>query len=128
MAAADISDCWTWKAVSTTGYGYSGKQPAHRAVWEALVGPIPPGMSLDHLCRNRPCVNPDHLRVVSMRDNTLASPITITGINARKTHCVNGHPFDADNTYTPPNRPNRRECRECVRTRSREWQRAHHGV
>lgn len=84
----------------------------HRKVYELLVGPIPDGMTIDHLCRNRKCCNPDHLEVVTMRENVLRG----TGPTAekyRQTHCIRGHLLSGDNLYITPQ--GRRECRECCR-------------
>lgn len=114
-------DCWLWTSyVEATGYARvyinGGREFAHRFMWESVVGPIPDGMQIDHLCRVRHCVNPGHLRVVTPRVNTLASPVAPAAINARKTHCHNGHQFSADNTYLNLN--GQRICRQC----RREWE------
>jgi hypothetical protein len=116
------SGCWIWTAaLNRSGYGQfrltgqRGTSSAHRVVYEAERGPIPNGMTLDHLCRNRCCVNPDHLEPVTHRENVLRSPLTLASINAGKTHCQHGHEFTAENTYT---RPRGRMCRECHRLRS----------
>jgi len=84
-----------------------------------LVGPIPAGLQLDHLCRNRACVRPDHLEPVRSRENTLRG-FGPSAINARKTVCAHGHPFDEANTGRSPN--GRRFCRECGRIRARAYQ------
>jgi len=82
-----------------------------------IVGPIPDGLTIDHLCRNRACVKPAHLEAVSQRVNTLRSPIAVAAINARKTHCKRGHAFDDLNTRVSigPNGQRRRDCRACHR-------------
>ena len=124
------SGCWTWAGSysSVDGYGRLGGSSAHRSVYELLVGPIPPGLQLDHTCHNaalaegtcspgvcdhRRCVNPAHLEPVTNRVNGLRSG-SFSAANAAKTHCVNGHPFDAANTYTLdlPGQ-SRRCCRAC---------------
>jgi hypothetical protein len=89
------SGCWEWTACKIkTGYGRvqmkEGPKLAHRIIYELLVGPIPEGLTLDHLCRNRSCVNPSHLEPVTMRENCLRGTGP-TAINARKTHCIRGH-------------------------------------
>lgn len=95
--------CWDWKGGKMPlGYGNflgpRGKvMGAHRAAYELYVGPIPAGMSLDHLCRRPSCVNPSHLEVVTHRENVLRGE-AITAKNAKKTHCLRGHPFDEENT------------------------------
>lgn len=102
FAKVDASGvCWEWTASNDgcKGYGRFDKQSAHRWAFEYLVGPIPAGMTLDHLCRNPACVNPDHLEVVSFGVNTLRGG-SVSALNARKTHCLRGHPFSDFNTKT----------------------------
>lgn len=110
----DDTGCWVWQTNLSDGYGYlsnvGGRRVrAHRYVYERMREPIPEGMTLDHLCRNRRCVNPDHLEIVTIRENTLRGD-TITGINAAKTHCLRGHPLSGANLYE---RNGRRHCRAC---------------
>lgn len=97
-------DCWLWTGHvnPVTGYGSyylpgspNRSQYAHRVAYEFAKGPIPEGLTIDHLCRVRNCVNPDHLEAVSLRENVLRSPIAVAAINARKTHCPQGHPYIA---------------------------------
>lgn len=96
--------CWLWTA-GTDGKGY-GKfhldgraRRAHRVSYEWTIGPIPPGLTLDHLCRNRACVRPSHLEPVGQAENTRRSPMAPTTVNAGKTRCPKGHPYDEINTY-----------------------------
>jgi hypothetical protein len=117
----DANGCLVWMGyLGSWGYGQlqaSGKHVyAHRYVYEMLVGPIPKGKVIDHLCRNPRCVNIDHLEVVDVQTNTLrgAGP---SALNARKTHCAHGHPFDAINTYWTPK--GKRACRACRRLTAR---------
>ncbi len=115
-------ECWTWQGFKPErGYpvfvykteGECRSKGAHRAVYELLVGPIPEGLVLDHTCRNVTCVNPAHLEPVTQRENLHRSENYI-GVNARKTHCIHGHEFTVENTYHPPGRPGRRNCRTCL--------------
>lgn len=120
--------CWEWTGATARGYGqiWSAGQRvyAHRLAYELLVGPIPEGLELDHLCRNRPCVNPRHLEPVTHRVNTLRG-VSPSAKAATQTHCVHGHPFDEANTYRLSD--GARRCRRCharhrrqTRTRARE--------
>lgn len=112
--------CWLWMAADN-GLGY-GKiyirgrlYLAHRLLYAILRGPIKETM--DHLCRNPRCVNPWHLEDVSMLENCLRGE-SIWAQNARKTHCVNGHPFTEENTYLWTD--GTRKCRLCNKLRKRE--------
>jgi hypothetical protein len=111
--------CWNCTS-GRDGDGYpklKGIQ-ASRFVWQEMVGPIPEGAVLDHIvCRNRACVNPEHLRVVTPRVNTLENSEGPAAKNAAKTHCVHGHDFTAENTYITPE--GRRQCRICRAARNR---------
>jgi hypothetical protein len=81
------------------------------------VGPIPRGLVIDHLCRNTICVNPDHMQVVTVRENTLRGN-TFQARNLRKTHCPQGHPYDQANTYL---HRGKRHCRICQRDANRRY-------
>lgn len=111
--------CWNWIGeIKNTGYGSfyeKGKSyAAHRLVYEALVKKIPFGKVIDHLCRNRRCVNPDHLEVVSSTENILRGN-WMSGINVRKKECKHGHPFSIENTIFRKRENSKywRVCREC---------------
>lgn len=113
----DGAGCWQWRGnLNPKGYGTFSvnKRPvqAHRYAYVLLVGSIPEGLQLDHLCRNRGCVRPTHLEPVTNRENMLRGD-TFQGINARKTHCKWGHPFDEVNTYRKAD--GTRKCRACAR-------------
>jgi hypothetical protein len=117
------SGCWLWTGSRYTGgygkfFAFGRERAAHRVSYEFFVGPIPEGLALDHLCRVRRCVNPDHLEPVTYRENTLRSPVAHAALNAAKTHCKHGHEFTPENTrITTGGRRSRRRCRECERLR-----------
>ncbi len=134
--------CWLWTGGSNgLGYGrfairLSGESIrqiyAHRFAYELIVGPIPDGLTLDHLCHNadetclggtsclhRRCVNPAHLEPATSRENTFRSPMAPAAANATKVHCPSGHPYDETNTYVTPE--GWRHCRICARARTRAW-------
>jgi hypothetical protein len=129
MAKVERSEdgCWLWCAsVTNRGYGRfrtkaQGEVFAHRFSYEIHVGPIPEGLHLDHLCRVRRCVNPEHLEPVTCRENLLRGD-TLTAANAAKTHCPKNHPYDETNTYM---NAGSRRCRTCKRDRQREHARIH---
>lgn len=111
--------CWLWTASSNRqGYGYFsiGRKirGAHRASWELHRGPIPDGMVLDHLCRVPSCVNPDHLRVVTPRVNTLENSLGSAAQRAKQTHCKRGHPLSGDNVRMCGPLRRYRQCRLCM--------------
>lgn len=113
--------CWLWRGqVTDEGYGitsFGGKNhKAHRISWEMAKGPIPDGLTLDHLCRVRACVNPVHLEPVSASENIRRGTGTHV-TNARKTHCVNGHEFSPENTRK--DRHGNRVCKACIKANSR---------
>jgi len=114
--------CWLWSAaLQGDGYGVFHDalrvKKAHRAGWELYKGPIPDGMVLDHVCRVRSCVNPDHLRVVTLEQNLTENSISPTAVNAMKTKCPECEcPFT---TSTAPSSAGRRRCLPC-RNRKRK--------
>jgi hypothetical protein len=120
--------CMLWLgARNACGYGdfwlAGSNHKAHRVAYALVVGPIPPAMVLDHsaACRNKSCVNPEHIRCVTVRDNNLApdgGTRRATAAKVNKTHCPSGHLYTATNTRTRPN--GNRVCRECHRARERE--------
>lgn len=123
--ADTATGCWIWQGwKNPEGYGSAtvrgtsaGRKTrlAHRAIYEILVGPISDGLQIDHLCSTRSCVNPAHLEPVTARENTLRSNAP-TAINARKTHCPKGHPYDEANTYVwKRGGSTHRRCKACHR-------------
>lgn len=118
-------DCWQWTStIRKNGYGVfwlatvMGREvqyKAHRIVWESLVGPIPKGLTIDHLCRHRSCVNPDHLEPVTSAENLRRAPATAPKQKSRWLRCAKGHPFTAENTLVEPRRGggSSRRCRTC---------------
>jgi len=116
-----VGGCWLWTACKNQkGYGRFGignkTYLAHRVSYEMHVGPIPAGLQIDHLCRNRMCVNPDHLEVVTTQENTRRG--NAGKHHAHKTHCPQGHEYAGDNLYIKPN--GGRDCKTCNRERKRE--------
>lgn len=113
--------CWVWTgALTRKGYGHfsvnSGYFGAHRFAYLHYRGLIPPGMVLDHLCRVRHCVNPDHLEPVTSAENTRRGLIPLS--KWTKTHCPQGHPYEGDNVQI--DKRGARHCRTCRRERERE--------
>lgn len=115
------SGCWLWiGSIRPDGYGQfsvsAGRaRVAHIVAWEMYRGPVPEGLELDHLCRVRSCVNPDHLEPVTHRTNLLRG----TGASARnvdKTHCPHGHEYTDDNVYF---HRGGRHCRICQKSSSK---------
>lgn len=114
------SGCIEWRGrLDSKGYGsvsyQSHRMGAHRAAYLVLVGSIPDGFQIDHLCRNRCCINPSHLEAVTKAENIRRSD-NLSAVNARKTHCLRGHEFTPENTRMLPGP--RRECRACRRITS----------
>lgn len=119
--ASNPDGCWEWHGVRSLGYGHISvmengrpvKRKVHRVAYKLVVGPIPEGMHLDHLCRNPPCYNPKHLEAVTARTNILRG-IGVAPRNAAKTHCKHGHEFTAENIkWQHKNGKNYRTCRAC---------------
>ncbi len=122
--------CWIWKAGRFQGRDYGqfhiprwGPILAHRFAYEHTKGKIPDGLVLHHICYNRRCVNPNHLKPVTQRENVMSSPSELGVINIKKTHCPKGHPYTPDNVAVGKlTRQHRRECMACAKERSfRQW-------
>jgi hypothetical protein len=108
----DPSGCWVWnRSIDKDGYGrcgrggHDGETLAHRWSYKAFKGVIPLGMTVDHICFNRACINPDHLQLLTAADNRRRNRAALSET------CSNGHPYDAANTYYRPS--GRRTCRAC---------------
>lgn len=119
MSTKHTPGCIIWPGyIDSHGYGRiqvgSKSKRAHRVEWERLHGPIPSGLQIDHLCRVRSCVNPNHLEPVTARVNILRG-VGPTAINAHKTHCINGHPLSGNNLNMDTK--GGRECKICRRKR-----------
>lgn len=114
--------CWLWTGGLVLGYGlvYQNKlrKRAHRISYEMFKGVIPERKVIDHLCRNRACVNPDHLEAVSDRTNILRG-IGLSAINARKTICKRGHLLSGENLYSGVAYGGSRQCKKCHSYRDR---------
>lgn len=118
----DLNECWIWKGVfNDRGYGVFGfnskKHKAHRFIYEYLVGEIAKGLVTDHLCRNRKCVNPEHLEFVTDKININRG---IGNRQKEKTCCPLGHKYTKENTYYYKNS---RTCRKCSALKSRIYRR-----
>lgn len=108
--------CWEWLACKDPdGYGrfrFEGGAKAHRYSYELHKGPIPTGMQLDHLCRNRGCVNPDHLEAVTGPENTRRGGLTL------RTRCPQGHELTDPNLVLAKKKQGARVCLACARARA----------
>ncbi|MCL5885011.1 MAG: HNH endonuclease [Deltaproteobacteria bacterium] len=123
-------DCWPWLGYKRKdGYGrfwvHGNYCYAHRISYEVFNGEIDNVLFVDHKCRNRICVRPDHLRLVDARTNCLENSHSIPNINSLKTHCPNGHEYSKENTYIHPDKS--RRCRNCRMERKERWHRENRG-
>lgn len=121
-----MKDCITGKNIQHDGYTLhtrlvDGKRKSgHRVAYEDKYGTIPEGMVLDHLCRNRACINPDHLEVVTQRENIMRG-VGVAAKNAQKTHCKRGHEFTGNNLYRYKGKRMCRQCRNLHQREHRVW-------
>ena len=114
--------CHQWQGpLDKDGYGYfflrRKSRRAHRVAWYMQRGGIPEGMVINHICRNRWCVNPQHMQLLTPRENNLQDSNSIPAINARKTHCKNGQEFDK--VQTVKSGKSYRVCSICERDKAR---------
>ena len=113
--------CWGWTGhKDASGAGricFEGKNKvAYRFYYQMKVGPVKEGLFLDHICRNRECIRPDHLRQVTPHFNAVMNSTSRSALNAVKTHCSRGHEFNEENTTIYLYRGNKRRiCRPCTR-------------
>lgn len=107
-----MTDCLVWTGkLDKDGYGRNKGIMAHRVAYQEAGHELISGLEIDHLCRNRACINPDHLEQVTHKENTLRGN-TITAANKAKTHCPLGHEYTEENTYIV--KPKKlRQCRRC---------------
>jgi hypothetical protein len=118
-----VGSCWIWTASKDRhGYGLARHALgvlAHRVSYRIFVGEIPPGLCIDHKCRSRACVNPEHLETVTNRENLMRGN-TKAAIFSARTHCARGHEFTQENTHIRP-RGNGRQCRTCMLEDNRRY-------
>lgn len=118
------SGCWIWTGeILRNGYGRVSHRGlrwlAHRASYTLYVGHIPAGLTIDHLCKVKSCINPSHLEPVTHRENVLRST-GVAAVNAAKTHCIRGHALVDGNLYIQGTEGRARMCRQCTLDRSRD--------
>lgn len=118
----DVDDCWVWKGATTVKeYGRlrvgGRKKLAYQYAYELVCGPVPDGLELDHLCRNRACCNPFHLEPTTHQENVLRGVAGLTNNHqTKKTHCPSGHPYSDTNTRK---QDGQRRCIVCRREQGR---------
>lgn len=121
------TDCWEWCAtIDPNGYGkfYDGTYlaPAHRYSYRMHLGEVLPTLQIDHLCRNRKCVNPTHLEMVTAKENIRRGTQNLKGVTSKiKTHCKNGHEFTEENTVMQKNYGRYGGWSRCCRTCQRKF-------
>lgn len=127
VAVIPFHECWEWIGAKIKGYGSlsgSGRPRrtliAHQVSLQLHGFDIPKGMHVDHKCRNRSCVNPQHLRIVTPRINAIENSDCPSAINAKKTHCIHGHELSIDNLVGGSSKYYGRQCKTCARIRAKK--------
>ena len=115
VEAHGVPNNWGYGRIKLNQRSYA----SHRLAYMLVHGPIPRHLQIDHICRNRKCINVSHLQLVTPKENTLSGN-GIAAKNSRKTHCNKGHEFSAKNTFYDLSAPNKRRCRIC-RTKYQTW-------
>lgn len=124
IAKSSETGCWNWTGASSAGgygrFNFKGKRgyPAHRAAYEVFVGPVPDGLVIDHLCRNRGCINPDHLEPVTPRENLVRGE-SVVAAGMKRNACKVGHELSGENLGVSS--VGGRRCVECDRQYQREY-------
>lgn len=117
VSICEVTGCWEWTGrLNPKGYGKihaDRYRRVHRVAYECFVGPLIEGLTIDHLCKNKRCVNPKHLEQVTLAENMARAGLTVPGAS----HCINGHEYTEENTYRSPNK-NGRNCRQCMKVSS----------
>lgn len=123
LGNSGVDGCWNWQGtIKPNGYGQVRLnykvQYAHRVVYQLFVQPIPEGMVIDHLCKNKACVRPTHLDLTTQKENVRRGNLASVAraMRAAVTHCPQGHAYDEQNTYMYGRN---RQCRACHRDRAR---------
>ncbi|WP_374243089.1 HNH endonuclease signature motif containing protein [Mycobacterium sp. CnD-18-1] len=127
--AKEPGECWEWhRAKATGGYGHVdaaatyGTNLTHRVAYIVAYGPLERGLTVDHICRNRLCYRPSHLRAMTLRENIMAEGSTVPSrLNALKTHCPRGHELSKGNLVLSHLKDGRRDCLICNRAQSTAW-------
>ena len=123
------SGCWEWKGKINTATGYANFDAnnkfytGHKFSYEYFVKPVSGKNIVHHLCENKTCCNPEHLKEITYKEHTRKHD-TPCGINSRKTHCNHGHKLTETNTYITPN--GRRQCRICNTARQKKFRDSHY--